>query len=661
MKQDIPLRVSIMIAGSILLLVLMVHFSPLSPMVNKNITLPVNFYFRSLLDRNPPVSPLLKIYAFDDATLQFLDKPDLSLKEWAELLRAIADAKPGAIYIDKLFGTPELEGREVFNEIVGRITVPIISGGFIQPVLTRKASLVDLSRPEFASPRYDEPRSGEMPLFLQSLPQKGGFFYGSHQSIQNAIKRVGHIMYEGDGTIKPFVKLNSATVIPHLSFTAIEGLSFKEGYPTLRGKRIDMDENGSLNVNFLPMEVFSKHFISLKSALTRSREGASFSSVVNEGQIVLILPAMYTGNSDWVETPVGYIPGGYLIAGMLNSVLTGEWLTSSSYDLLLCMIVMLISITLAHRQTPIWWLITSLGGSLFIAALGISLFALKGWIIDWPLLLFTFLATSIWLFGLRWQYRERQFREDQIKRASMQQAAIAVQKALIHNNSQLKDITFVAAYRAADTLGGDWYGIYQYEAQGKVFLFIGDVTGHGFSSALVTGAVAGSINTTLSFLIEQDTPVALCLEKLAVRVNEVILETGFHAQRCMTMAMIGLDLKSRAGYLLNCGHVPIYVKNGGLIQKIMEGGDLLGLDAPIKYKMRSWTIARQDMIFAYTDGLLENSGPCGETVTKRALMEHIRNAVTPGELVANIQKYIDEKWQNEPIVDDCSFFALSCD
>ena len=48
----------------------------------------------------------IKIYAFDDKTLNRLGREELTLRKWIELLEAIATHKPAAIYIDKVFSTP---------------------------------------------------------------------------------------------------------------------------------------------------------------------------------------------------------------------------------------------------------------------------------------------------------------------------------------------------------------------------------------------------------------------------------------------------------------------------------------------------------------------------------------------------------------------------
>ncbi|MCX6127109.1 MAG: hypothetical protein NTV34_20490, partial [Proteobacteria bacterium] len=41
---------------------------------------------------------------------------------------------------------------------------------------------------------------------------------------------------------------------------------------------------------------------------------------------MVILPAMYTGNTDFRETPFGPMAGGYHLVAVLQSALSGKWL-----------------------------------------------------------------------------------------------------------------------------------------------------------------------------------------------------------------------------------------------------------------------------------------------------------------------------------------------
>ena len=586
-------------------------------------------------------------------TLQYLDSSDLSLAEWEELLVEIAKAKPAAIYIDKIFGRPEKIGGEKFTKSIRELDVPVIAGGFVHEALTRTSGIINLDQRS----EYIVPPSASVNL-LRKLPKFSGYFYGPHQSVQPAFRTIGHILYTGDGRAAPLIRLGES-VIPHLSLSLVPHQLTDDGL-MIAGNRIDLDHKGKLAINMVPPRDFAKVSVSLKSALMRVRAARPFSEVIKEGQTILILPGMFTGNSDFAQTPIGYIPGGYVVASILNSALTGQWLSDSSIDFFLVFLLVFLGGCVARLESPVAWLASVLSGSVLMIGLSISLFIVWGVISNWPLLILSFGLPSLVLFSIFWQRRARQYRDELILKKNMQQAAVAVQDSLFHDKALLRGpCTFAASHHAADSLGGDWYGFYEFVDRGQAYFLIGDVTGHGFSSALLVGAVAGAINATLTSLVGQGCAVPVCLETLAQRVNLVVLETGYRIQKSMTMAFVGLDLANNRGYLLNCAHTPISVKNGKSLRTIAVGGELLGVAANLPISLREWDLMEGDIIFAYTDGLLENCGPQGERLRRIDVRKLILSADTPNDLVANVRRSISHTWQLEPLKDDCSFCAVA--
>lgn len=654
MKIDIQnYRIPLQLSSIIFLVVSALYFSPIADILQKTITLPINFHFRHILGQDVELTPELKVYAFDDSTLNYLDRPDLSLEEWSALLTAIAAAKPKAIYIDKIFGVPETEGRDLFVRSVSNIDVPIVVGGFIHKNLARKSGLIDLDRANL----YEIP-PGSSTSSLRRLPRFSGYFYGPHQSIQSVFKQIGHLLYDGDGRTAPLV-LHGEKIIPHLALSLAQ-YKFTDDDVKISDHLLPIDRDGMVTVNMAASQKYADTFVSLKSAITRTKLKLPFSDVIKEGQTILILPAIYTGNSDWVQTPVGYIPGGYVVASLLNSVLTRNWLTYSSIDLVLCAVLVWIGAMLAAIAPPMLWLGGIILGACILWAMAIAAFVGWGIISSWPLLLISFIVPSLILFSWNWQRRSRQFRDEKIQQKSLHDAAVAVQDGLFHDKKLLRGpCVFAASHHSADRLGGDWYGFYEYPEHDCAFLLIGDVTGHGFSSALLVGAVAGAINATLNSMVNQGYPTARCLEILAQRVNLVVLEAGYRIQKNMTMAFVGLDLHQKKGYLVNCAHPPIVVKNQQSIRTIAVGGELLGVSPSLPLVMREWALAEGDIIFAYTDGLLENCGPKGETFRRSDIKKQLMASTTPFDLVANIRQATAAKWQLKPLQDDCSYCAVA--
>jgi len=59
---------------------------------------------------------------------------------------------------------------------------------------------------------------------------------------------------------------------------------------------------------------------------------------VAKGQVIVILPGMYSGGTDWVDTPSGKRPESHVILSMLNRILLDSWLSLSGYESLMTFI-----------------------------------------------------------------------------------------------------------------------------------------------------------------------------------------------------------------------------------------------------------------------------------------------------------------------------------
>ena len=84
------------------------------------------------------------------------------------------------------------------------------------------------------------------------------------------------------------------------------------------------------------------------------------------------------------------------------------------------------------------------------------------------------------------------------------EAAKTVQEAILVPPTDVPHVKTFYGYEAAEKTGGDWFGNYFHEKENLLFSLIGDVTGHGVSSALLTAAAAGATAVTLERLTSFD-------------------------------------------------------------------------------------------------------------------------------------------------------------
>ena len=240
-------------------------------------------------------------------------------------------------------------------------------------------------------------------------------------------------------------------------------------------------------------------------------------------------------------------------------------------------------------------------------------------------------------------------------------AAQAVQEALLPvSHIAIPGIDLATYYQPAELTGGDWFGSH-YDASKEVFyLQVGDVTGHGISSALVTAAVCGAIlgaYRPIAAMREQSLDQDIW--RLALAANDAVATTGTLVGRAMSMAFIGLNVRTGEGIYFNAAHISVYVRKQGIVSSLLRGGRLLGDFEPgTKPDLVKFQLDPGDVLFAYTDGLVEN----GAHSPRRVNFKSIRKILEREATIFGIKRCLDEAYQlslnNAKPADDCAYVIL---
>ena len=234
--------------------------------------------------------------------------------------------------------------------------------------------------------------------------------------------------------------------------------------------------------------------------------------------------------------------------------------------------------------------------------------------------------------------------------------AKSVQESLVSNPS-IQGLDVEVYSEAADFLGGDWYGLFRSKNQDKVYLGIGDVTGHSLSSSLVTGAVAGAFHYGVQELDEVDLTLETSLTHLASNINKVILRDNKIGTKMMTMGFFAMDLQTKEYAYLSAGHLPIFVL-GEKVQTKVSFGSPLGLVAEPIYKPVLGQLQNSETLFFYTDGLIENAGLDGKTLGLKGLAAQLRGDNKPSVVVERVKRETSKIWKSGQGEDDTTFVAL---
>jgi serine phosphatase RsbU (regulator of sigma subunit) len=218
-------------------------------------------------------------------------------------------------------------------------------------------------------------------------------------------------------------------------------------------------------------------------------------------------------------------------------------------------------------------------------------------------------------------------------------------------------IAMSSFFNPAEVAGGDWLGVHFDKERQRLFLVIGDVTGHDLLSALVTIASAGTFKGAMATIAARLGAASMdeCLSTLADAMNAAVRDSGRQDRRLMSIAMLGVDVATGEVTYLNAGHVPALMVSGSDVRAILAPANPLGLYDQAKIGRVRLKLAPGDGLFLYTDGLLDNEGPKGERLRLRHLKRILSSESDPEQVRACLIAECQAVWQMKQPKDDCSF------
>jgi sigma-B regulation protein RsbU (phosphoserine phosphatase) len=208
-------------------------------------------------------------------------------------------------------------------------------------------------------------------------------------------------------------------------------------------------------------------------------------------------------------------------------------------------------------------------------------------------------------------------------------------------------------YLPASECSGDWWN---YRAhQDVTYLFISDVTGHGLPSALLTSAV-NSCCSAIDNQIKNTGQFVKPSEILKV-INDVIYQSS--ANLMLTMCIVKIDHLAKSIVFSNASHeFPLLIQSDGQMKTLLvDTGFRLGEKANSEYVDAEMNYRPQDMLFLYTDGLVENPNSYGKSWGDRSLLRFLKKNHSSSQQSRNDLKEAYFKFiENGEGKDDVTFF-----
>lgn len=181
--------------------------------------------------------------------------------------------------------------------------------------------------------------------------------------------------------------------------------------------------------------------------------------------------------------------------------------------------------------------------------------------------------------------------------------ARTVQETLLPGRDavQVGPVRIAGLVVTADACGGDWWFRASLDAQ-RVVIGIGDVTGHGLSTALVATSATSGFASAMTLR----EPSQVNAQMLITSLNVTLANVG-RGEHQMSSALAVLDVSNgHIDYAAGAHPNPlVFNRNSGQVASLPSRGPLLGASVSSEFTSRQAQLRPGDVVVWYTDGLTE--------------------------------------------------------
>lgn len=230
----------------------------------------------------------------------------------------------------------------------------------------------------------------------------------------------------------------------------------------------------------------------------------------------------------------------------------------------------------------------------------------------------------------------------------LQISMVPLQRPMFGHRSDLDVCGFM---EPASVVGGDFFDAF-FVREHQLFFCIADVSGHGIASALFMARAMGLIRV---LAMANPQPHAL-LSELNARLAE-----GNEANLFVTMFCGMLDVPSRRLRYSNGGHcAPMIVSQGRSRMLPIPKGPLVGVFPGCHYRSMDITLAHDETLFCYTDGVTEAHDPQGQQFSEQRCLQFLdRLPQQPaGDMLDQVRQAVAQFSGTKVLEDDCTMLAI---
>lgn len=240
-----------------------------------------------------------------------------------------------------------------------------------------------------------------------------------------------------------------------------------------------------------------------------------------------------------------------------------------------------------------------------------------------------------------------------VLKQDMELAGRLQQSILPKTYPERKDISLFAKMIPAKEIGGDFFDFFFIEDE-HLGIVIADVSGKGVTAAMFM-AVS---RTLLRFTALQGMDPAAVL----AHVNNLLCIDN-EMSMFVTVFYGILDIRSGEFRYANGGHFPaIKLSPSGMVEFLPSThGIALGVMEGMEFEGGSIAMLPGDLLYLFTDGIVEAENVCGDFFTNERLLDFLRGhsyKIAPVEVVTGVQKCVEDFTEGAEQFDDITQLAL---
>jgi sigma-B regulation protein RsbU (phosphoserine phosphatase) len=199
-------------------------------------------------------------------------------------------------------------------------------------------------------------------------------------------------------------------------------------------------------------------------------------------------------------------------------------------------------------------------------------------------------------------------------------------------------------------VGGDYFDFYPLGPD-RLLVAIGDASGHGLDSSMVSSMAKSALYTQVS--------AGRSLEETMAEMNRLMYDT-LGKRRLMTLALLEFDAKLRRLSWVNAGQVYPLIRRQGEILELEHSSYPLGVRRDTRYERQEMALEPGDLVLLLTDGLFEAAAADGEIYGWDRVLDRLRN-LELGEMKAAVDDLAEDLWRHlgeTPLQDDVTLIAV---